>query len=137
MKAVTHTNYGAPDVLKIEEIEKPAVPDDGVLVRVRASSVNIAEWYAMTGLFLARVGNGLIWPKDTRLGADFAGVVEAVGPDVSDFKPGDEVFGGRGGAWAEYVTVRKAIAHKPANVTFEEAAAAASLQQFQARRSQS
>jgi len=123
MKAVIHESYGLPEVLKIVELEKPEVPDDGVLVRVRASSVNIAEWYGMTGLFVARLGGGLFKPKDTRLGADFAGVVEAVGKDVSDFKPGDEVFGGRGGAYAEYVTVKKAIAHKPANVTFEEAAA--------------
>lgn len=123
MKAVVHESYGPPEVLKIVELEKPEVPDDGVLVRVRASSVNIAEWYGMTGLFLARLGGGLFKPKDTRLGADFAGVVEAVGKDVSDFKPGDEVFGGRGGAYAEYVTVKKAIAHKPANITFEEAAA--------------
>jgi NADPH:quinone reductase-like Zn-dependent oxidoreductase len=123
MQAVSHTTYGPPDVLQIEAVEKPAVPADGVLVRVRASSVNMAEWYTMTGLFVARVANGLFRPKDRRLGADFAGVVEAVGREVSDFKPGDEVFGGRGGAWAEYVVVRKAIAHKPANVTFEEAAA--------------
>ncbi len=123
MKAVVHESYGPPEVLKIVEVEKPAVPDDGVLVRIRASSVNIAEWYGMTGLFLARLGGGLFKPKNTRLGADFAGVVEAVGKDITDFKPGDEVFGGRGGAFAEYVTVKKAIAHKPANVTFEEAAA--------------
>jgi len=122
MKAVVHESYGLPEVLKIVELEKPEVPDDGVLVRVRASSVNIAEWYGMTGLFLARLGGGLFKPKDTRLGADFAGVVEAVGKGVSDFKPGDAVFGGRGGAYAEYVTVKKAIALKPANVTFEEAA---------------
>ena len=122
MKAVVHESYGPPEVLKIVEVEKPEVPDDGVLVRVHASSVNIAEWYGMTGLFLARIGNGLLKPKDTRLGADFAGVVEAVGKGVSDFKPGDEVFGGRGGAYAEYVTVRNAIAPKPANITFEEAA---------------
>ena len=76
----------------------------------------------MTGLFVARLGGGFFKPKDTRLGADFSGVVEAVGKDVSDFKPGDEVFGGRGGAYAEYVSVKKAIALKPANVTFEEAA---------------
>jgi NADPH:quinone reductase-like Zn-dependent oxidoreductase len=122
MKAVLYESYGQPDVLKIKKIEKPEVPDDGVLVRVRASSVNIAEWYAMTGLFLARIGNGLLKPKDTRLGADFAGVVEAIGKGVTDFKPGDEVFGGRGGAFAEYVIVKNAIAHKPANLTFEEAA---------------
>jgi len=123
MKAVIHESYGLPEVLKIVELEKPEVPDDGVLVGVRASSVNIAEWYGMTGLFIARLFGGLFKPKDTRLGADFAGVVESVGKDVSDFKPGDEVFGGRGGAYAEYVTVKKAIAHKPANVSFEQAAA--------------
>jgi NADPH:quinone reductase-like Zn-dependent oxidoreductase len=123
MKAVVYHSYGPPDVLKIEEVEKPAVTDDGVLVRVYASSVNIAEWYGMTGLFLARLGSGFSKPKDTRLGADFAGVVEAVGKEVTDFKPGNEVFGGRSGAFAEYVTVRNAIALKPANITFEEAAA--------------
>jgi NADPH:quinone reductase-like Zn-dependent oxidoreductase len=123
MKAAVYRSYGLPEVLKIEDVEKPAPKDDEVLVKVRASSVNIAEWYAMTGLFLARIGNGLFKPKDTRLGADFSGVVEGVGKNVSDFKPGDEVFGGRGGAFSEYVTVRKAIVHKPANVTFEEAAA--------------
>lgn len=123
MKAVIHESYGQPDVLKIMEVEKPQVPDDGVLVRVHASSVNIAEWYGMTGLLIGRlIGNGLFKPKDTRLGADFSGVVEAVGKDVADFKPGDEVFGGRSGAFAEYVTVKKAIVHKPANITFEEAA---------------
>lgn len=123
MRAVVYKSYGSPDVLRIEEIEKPAVPEEGVLVRVHASSVNIAEWYGMTGLFIARIGNGLFKPKDVRLGVDFSGVVEAVGNGVSDFKPGDEVFGGRNGAFADYVTVRKNIAHKPANVTFEEAAA--------------
>jgi NADPH:quinone reductase-like Zn-dependent oxidoreductase len=123
MKAVVFRSYGPPEVLEIEEIEKPQIPDDGALVRVHASSVNIAEWYTMTGLFIGRIGSGILKPKDSRLGADFSGVVEAVGKDVSDFKPGDEVFGGRGGAFAEYVSVKKAIVHKPANVTFEEAAA--------------
>ena len=122
MKAVIYPTYGSPDVLKIVELEKPTPKDDQVLVKVCASSVNIAEWYAMTGLPLARIGSGFFKPKDTRLGADFSGVVEAVGKDVTDFKPGDEVFGGRSGAYAEYVTVKKAIAHKPANLTFEEAA---------------
>jgi NADPH:quinone reductase-like Zn-dependent oxidoreductase len=123
MKAVVHESYGPPEVLKIVEIEKPEVPEDGVLVRVHASSVNIVQWYGMTGLFLARLGGGLLRPKDTRLGADFAGVVEAVGKSIAAFKPGDEVFGGVHGAFAEYVTVRKGIAPKPANMTFEEAAA--------------
>ena len=125
MKAVIHESYGQPEVLKIVEVQKPEVPDDGVLVHVRASSVNIAQWYFMTGLFVARTESGFFKPKDIRLGVDFAGVVEAVGKDISDFKPGDEVFGGKDGAFAEYVTVKKAIAHKPTNVTFEEAAAVA------------
>ena len=123
MKAVMFESYGQPDVLKIKEIAKPEVSDDAVLVRVRASSINVAEWYGMTGLPIARIlGGGLVKPKDTRLGADFAGVVEAVGKDVHDFKRGDEVFGGRSGAYAEYVSVKNAIALKPANVTMEEAA---------------
>lgn len=123
MKAVVHESYGPPEVLKIMEVEKPQVPNGGVLVRVHASSVNIAEWYGMTGLLIGRLfGNGLFKPKDMRLGADFSGVVEAAGRDIIDFKPGDEVFGGRSGAFAEYVTVKNAIAHKPANLTFEEAA---------------
>lgn len=121
MKAVVFRSYGAPDVLRIEEIEKPIPSDDEVLVRVHATSVNPAEWYNMIGLFLARLNNGLFKPKNTRLGADFSGVVEAVGRDVTNFKPGDEVFGGRSGAFAEYVCVRKNIVTKPANITFEEA----------------
>lgn len=123
MKAIIHTKYGTPDVLELGDVEKPSPGDDEVLVRVHATSVNIAEWYGMNGLFVARMAGGLVRPKDTRLGADFSGVVEAVGSQVTDFKAGDEVFGGRGGAFAEYVTVRKAIAPKPSNITFEEAAA--------------
>lgn len=121
MKAVVFKSYGPPEVLTIEDVEKPTPKDDEVLVRVYASSVNPAEWYGMTGLFLARIGNGLFKPKDIRLGADFAGVVEAVGANVTRFKPGDEVFGGRSGAFAEYVCVRENLALKPANITFEEA----------------
>ena len=123
MKAIVFTRYGTPEVLDLQETATPSPKADEVLVRVRASSVNSAEWYAMTGLFAARLGNGLVRPKDPRLGVDFAGVVEAVGQNVADFKPGDEVFGGRSGAYAEYVTVRNAIALKPANLTFAEAAA--------------
>lgn len=123
MKAVIHHSYGSPDVLKLADIEKPTVSDDGVLVRIHASSVNPAEWYGMTGLMVARFTGGLFKPKDTRLGADFAGVAEAVGSKVTDFKPGDEVYGGRSGAFAEYVNVRNAVVQKPANITFEEAAA--------------
>lgn len=121
MKAAVFKSYGPPEVLTIENVEKPTPKDDEVLVRVYASSVNPAEWYGMTGLFLARIGNGLFKPKDIRLGADFAGVVEAVGANVTQFKPGDEVFGGRSGAFAEYVCVRENLALKPANITFEEA----------------
>lgn len=123
MKAVVYRSYGSPDVLKIEEVEKPVVSEDGVLVRVYASSVNPAEWYSVVGLLIARVPSGLFKPKDPRLGADFAGVVEAVGSQVTDFKPGDEVYGGRSGAFAEYVNVRNAVARKPANISFEQAAA--------------
>jgi len=121
MKAAVFNSYGPPEVMTIEEVEKPTPTDDEILVKVYATSVNPAEWYTVTGLFLARIGNGLFKPKDTRLGADFAGVVEAIGKGVTDFKPGDEVFGGRSGAFAEYVCVQKPIAHKPANVTFEQA----------------
>jgi NADPH:quinone reductase-like Zn-dependent oxidoreductase len=121
MKAVVFHSYGTSNVLKVEEVEKPAPKDNEVLVKVCATSVNPAEWYGMSGLFLARLGNGLFKPKDKRLGADYAGIVEAVGKDVTDFKPGDEVFGGRSGAYAEYVCVQKGIAHKPAKITFEQA----------------
>jgi len=123
MKAIIYTKYGSPDVLEIQDVEKPTPMDDETLVKVRASSVNPAQWYPMTGLFLARIGNGLAKPKDTRLGADFAGVVEAVGKDVTLLKQGDEVYGGRGGAFAEYVCVRDAVMPKPVNLTFEQAAA--------------
>jgi NADPH:quinone reductase-like Zn-dependent oxidoreductase len=121
MKAATYKSYGPPEVLTIEEVEKPTPKDDEVLVKVYASSVNPAEWYTMTGLLLARLGNGLIKPKDSRLGVDYAGVVEAVGKGVTQFKPGDEVFGARSGAFAEYVCVKNFIFPKPANITFEQA----------------
>ena len=125
MKAIVHKKYGSPEVLELIEIEKPTPKDDEVLVQVRASSVNPAEWYDMIGLFIGRPQAGLFKPKDPRIGADFAGVVEAVGSRVTEFKPGDEVFGGRGGAFAEYVCIRaeRGIAHKPTNLTFERAAA--------------
>lgn len=121
MKAVVHRSYGPPEVLEIEEVEKPTPEDNEVLVKVYVSSVNPAEWYGMTGLFLARIGGGLFKPKDPRLGADYAGVVEAVGRNVTQFKPGDEVYGGRHGAFAEYLCVEKGIVYKPANITFEQA----------------
>ena len=124
MKAIVYEKYGSPDVLELRDLEKPVPTDDEVLVRVYASSVNPAEWYAMMGLFIARLlGGSLFKPKDTRLGADFAGVVEAVGSSVKDFRLGDEVYGGGTGAFAEYVSVRNAVTRKAANQTFEEAAA--------------
>jgi NADPH:quinone reductase-like Zn-dependent oxidoreductase len=125
MKAYVFHQYGSPDVLEFQEVEKPSLNDDQVLVRICATSVNPAEWYGLSGLPIARIGSGLLKPKDPRLGTDYAGVVEAVGRNVKAFKPGDEVFGGRNGAFAEYVAARAegALALKPANVTFEQAAA--------------
>ena len=123
MRAVVQHRYGGPEVLELVELEKPAPAHDEVLVRVRASSVNPADWYAMTGLLVARPSSGLRAPREPRVGTDFAGVVEAVGEAVTDFSVGDEVYGGRAGAFAEYVCVKNAIAEKPANLTFEEAAA--------------
>jgi len=124
MKAVVHNTYGSPDVLKLQEIEKPDLTDDGVLVRVRAASINPVDWYAMTGTpYVARPQMGLRKPKTNRLGVDFAGTVEAVGRDVTHVRPGDEVFGAKSGAFAEYVCVRDAVVLKPANLTLEQAAA--------------
>ena len=124
MRAAVRRRYCSPDELDIEEVEKPEVTDDGVLVRVHAASVNRADWYGMTGTpYVARGMTGVLKPKSELFGTDFAGTVEAVGKGVSDFRPGDEVFGGRTGAFAEYVNVREAVVPKPANVSFEEAAA--------------
>src|SRR5437868_7879930 len=125
MKAIVYCDYGLAN-LKLEEVEKPVPNDDQVLVRVRAASVNPYDWHFIEGTpkILRVMGVGLRKPKDTRVGVDFAGTVEAVGKNVTNFKPGDEVFGGRGGAFAEYVCPRanRAIAIKPANITFEQAA---------------
>jgi NADPH:quinone reductase-like Zn-dependent oxidoreductase len=126
MKAIVFCEYGSPDVLKLEEVEKPAPKDDELLVRIRAASVNPLDWHRMRGTpYVGRAEMGLRKPKTIRIGVDFAGTVEAVGRNVRRFKPGDEVFGGRTGAFAEFVTVRedRAVALKPANVTFEQAAA--------------
>ena len=124
MKAIVRDTYGSEDVLHLREVEKPAVTDDGVLVRVRAAAINPADWYGMTGRpFVGRPAMGLRKPKEHVLGVDFAGTVEAVGRDVIEFRPGDEVFGGRSGALAEYVNARLGVAPKPANLTFEQAAA--------------
>ena len=126
MKAAVRDRFGSPDVVELREIEKPTPADDEVLVRVRAASVSPADWYSVTGRpYVGRPQMGLLKPKSNRLGVDFAGQVEAVGKDVTQFRPGDEVFGGRDGAFAEYVCVReeRAVVPKPANVTFEQAAA--------------
>jgi NADPH:quinone reductase-like Zn-dependent oxidoreductase len=124
MKAIISDTYGSPDVLKLREIEKPELTDDGVLVRVHAASVNRGDWYTVAGIYVARPATGLRRPKSRLIGTDFAGAVEAVGRDVTEFRPGDEVFGGRTGALAEYVCARaRSVALKPARLTFEEAAA--------------
>ena len=126
MKAVIYRCYGSPEVLEITRVEKPVPEADEVLVKVKAAAVNPLDWHLMRGTpYLVRLmGSGLGAPKDPRLGVDFAGTVEAVGTAVTKFKPGDEVFGGGKGAFAEYVTVNaeRAIAHKPANMSFEQAA---------------
>jgi NADPH:quinone reductase-like Zn-dependent oxidoreductase len=124
MKAIVHHKYGSPDVLQLEEIDKPVAAAEEVLVRVHAASINILDWYGITGLGIARIGGGLRGPKDPRVGVDFAGVVEAVGANVKQFRPGDEVYGGRGGSFAEYVKIREqgGIAPKPVSVTFAQAA---------------
>jgi NADPH:quinone reductase-like Zn-dependent oxidoreductase len=125
MRALVRSRYGSPDVLQLGEVERPPVADDGVLVRVRASSVNRGDWYALAGrpLFARPMLGGIRKPKSRVLGTDFAGVVEAVGKDVSGFTVGDEVFGGRNGAFAEYVCSRNGVGHKPSTLSFEEAAA--------------
>jgi NADPH:quinone reductase-like Zn-dependent oxidoreductase len=125
MKAIVYCDYGLANV-KLEEVEKPVPNDDQILVKVRAASVNPYDWHFIEGTpkIMRMMGVGLRKPKDTRLGVDFAGTVEAVGKSVTQFKPGDDVFGGRGGAFAEYVCRRAegAVALKPASITFEQAA---------------
>ncbi len=125
MKAIVYCDYGTADVLELEDIEKPAPEDDQILVRVRSAAVNPLDWHYMRGTpYIMRMGSGLRKPKVTRLGVDFSGTVEAIGRDVTQFKPGDDVFGGRTGAFGEYVAVReeRAVVLKPPNLTFEQAA---------------
>jgi NADPH:quinone reductase-like Zn-dependent oxidoreductase len=127
MKAILYTQYGSPDVLRLTEIEKPAPNEDQVLVKVVAASANPLDWRRMrANPFLVRLGDGFFRPKNPKLGADVAGLVEAVGANVTEFKPGDEVFGSVGaGGFAEYVCAReKYFALKPPHVSFEAAAAA-------------
>ena len=123
MKAIVYCEYGSPDVLKFEDVEKSVPNDDQVLIKVRAASLNALDAYMIRDAWLNRLIFGLRKPKDTRVGRDVAGVVEAVGKNVTQFKPGDEVFGVSRGALAEYaVTFERALAIKPSNVSFEQAA---------------
>ena len=126
MKSITYRCYGSPDVLELADVEKPTPADNEVLVKIHAAAVNPLDWHYMRGApYIMRLGSGLGAPANTSLGVDFAGTVEAVGKNVTRFKPGDEVFGGGRGAFAEYIVVPedRALALKPANMTFEQAAA--------------
>lgn len=127
MKAIVHRCYGGPEVLKLEDIEKPMPADNEVLVKVHAASANPLDWHLMRGKpYIMRMSSGFGTPQTPRLGVDFAGTVEAVGSGVTRFKPGDEVFGGKRGAFAEYVRVPEdqSLVLKPANLSFEQAATA-------------
>jgi NADPH:quinone reductase-like Zn-dependent oxidoreductase len=126
MKAIVYDTYGPPEVLQLREVEDPDVGDTYVLVRVRAASINALDWYAVTGTpLIARPGFGLKKPDGVGLGVDLAGVIEKVGSGVTRFRPGDEVFGTAKGTCAELVAVAEdgPIVAKPANLSFEEAAA--------------
>lgn len=129
MKAIVYTKYGTPEVLHLKDVEKPTPKDNEVLVKVQASSVNAADWHLLTAdIFLVRLNMGLLKPKNTILGCDIAGRVEAVGSGARQFKPGDAVYGEllghHLGGFAEYVTAPESVlALKPANLSFEEAAA--------------
>ncbi len=127
MKAIVRTRYGSPDVLQLKEVEKPVPKDDQVLVKVHAASLNLADEHQLRSRpLLIRIlsGNGLLRPKDPRMGADLAGRIEAVGSNITQFQVGDEVFGTALGAFADYVCAREdRLAHKPANLSFEAAAA--------------
>jgi len=129
MKAIIYTEYGSPDVLQLMDVEKPSPKDNEVLIKVHAASANPADWHLMRAEpFLARLENGLLKPKNPRLGADLAGRVEAVGKNITQFQAGDDVFGGMPldglGSFAEYVcSTEDALALKPARLTFEQAAA--------------
>ncbi len=126
MNAIVRSTYGPPDSLVVQQIERPAVDDDAVIVRVHAASVNPLDWHNLTGTpLVTRLQAGIRKPKaPLTLGVDMAGRVEEVGKNVQAFHPGDEVFGGSGGSFADFVSVpENGIAHKPANLTFEQAAA--------------
>lgn len=125
MKAIVQDRYGSPDVLRFGEVDKPVVGDHEVLVRVHAAAVNARDWHLMRGdPYVARLVLGLTRPKERIRGTDFAGVVEAVGRDVTRLRPGDQVFGEADGAFAEYVCASQdVVGAKPSNLTFEQAAA--------------
>ena len=125
MKAIVHDEYGSPDVLRVEEIDKPLVGDNDVLVRVHAAAVNPLDWHSVRGLpYPLRLGNGLFKPQNRIPGVDVAGQIEAVGKNVTQCRPGDEVFGLCKGALAEYARAEEdRLVPKPARLTFEQAAA--------------
>src|SRR5829696_5091808 len=129
MKAIVYAEYGSPDVLQFKDMEKPAPKDNEVLVKVHAASANPADWHLMRAEpFLARLENGLLKPKTTRLGADVAGRIEAIGRNITQFQVGDDVFGSMPlsglGSFAEYICAdENAVAVKPEKLTFEQAAA--------------
>jgi NADPH:quinone reductase-like Zn-dependent oxidoreductase len=124
MKAIVQHKYGSPDVLELQEVDKPVLEDDRVLVRVHGACVNPYDWHMMRAKpHFVRLQAGMGRPKHVIQGADFAGTIEAVGEDITRFQPGDEVFGACVGAFAEYVSAsERSIAPKPANVSFEQAA---------------
>jgi NADPH:quinone reductase-like Zn-dependent oxidoreductase len=125
MKAIMYRCYGSPDILSLEDIEKPTPADTEILVKLHAASVNPLDWHYMRGSpYLMRLGVGIGAPDDSSLGVDFAGTVEKVGKNVKRFKPGDEVFGGGNGSFAEYLLIDedRALVLKPSNITFEQAA---------------
>lgn len=125
MKAITQYEYGGPDALQFEDIAKPIPQADEVLIEVRAASLNIADWHMMTGTpYLVRLmGGGFRRPKNTTIGSDVAGVVAAIGSDVTGFQPGDEVMGEIDGSFAEYAVAKERwLTHKPVNADFQQAA---------------
>jgi NADPH:quinone reductase-like Zn-dependent oxidoreductase len=141
VKTILYTRFGPPEVLQLREVEKPSPRENEVLIRVHATSINALEWrrFTMPRLLVPLMGGGIFEPKDKTLGADFAGRVEGVGPGITKFKPGDEVFGIRRGSFAEYVCAPERLtAHKPANISFADAAAVplAALTALQALRDQ-
>jgi NADPH:quinone reductase-like Zn-dependent oxidoreductase len=125
MQAIVHSRYGPPDALELRDIEKPAISDDAVLVRVHAAAVGKGDWLTVRGLpYIARMRYGLPKPKHPVPGFDVAGRIEAVGPNVAQLQPGDEVFGWCDGSFADYASVPEGqLALKPGNLTFEQAAA--------------